>query len=271
MGRSRSRSRSPYQRRSRSPRGERNPEDRMEIPLDDSEVAYLLGRGGQTKQRLANFSGAMLEFGGNNEDKVGQIWGNEKQRELAKLAIDITLQQRKNGSVHVDFDELESRKDCSSLEVPLSCVGFVLGAKGNTLRSLETKSKTFMFFDNDNVRDDKKRLYVLGEDRNREEAVKECEDVIRFKMTGQSNRGPPRDRRDRSPRRRSYSPRRRRSPSPYRSRDSRRDRYDDRRDRDRSPRRSSDRYDDRRRDDRRDDGGRDRRDDRFDDRYDGGR
>lgn len=32
------------------------------MELDDGSVAYLLGRGGQTKQRLANFTGANLEI-----------------------------------------------------------------------------------------------------------------------------------------------------------------------------------------------------------------
>jgi len=248
--RSGGRDRSPYNRdRSRSPAG--NPEDCVEIKLDDSEVAYLLGRGGQTKQRLANFSGCRLEFGGSNETKTGEIWGTPEARELAQLAINITLQQRSNGRVTVDFDELEARPNCSTLDVPMECVGFLLGAKGNTLRTFETKYRVFMFFDNEHVRDNTKRLYILGDDRNRQDVVKECEDVIRFKLTGESKRSggggggggggyrgrsPPRrrrspsyDRRDRD-RRRSYSPRRRspsrdrrrRSPSPYDRRDRRR-------------------------------------------------
>ena len=40
--------------------------------------------------------------------------------------IDIILQQRNNGKVHVDIERLESRKDMSSLDVNKEAVGFVL-------------------------------------------------------------------------------------------------------------------------------------------------
>merc|ERR1712070_1271675 len=212
------RSRSPYERGRSPPPDGSNRDECDEISLDDSEVAYLLGRGGQTKQRLAKFSGARLEFGGNNDSKTGEIWGSAEARDLAKLAIDITLQQRSNGRVKMNFDDLEARPNCSTLDVPMECVGFLLGAKGNTLRKFETEFRVFMFFDNEHVRDQKKRLYVLGEDKNRENVIAEAEDVIRFKLTGESKRGgggfrggrsPPRRRRSYSPRRRSYSPRRR--------------------------------------------------------------
>merc|ERR1712159_866330 len=82
------RSRSPYERGRSPPPDGRNRDECDEISLDDSEVAYLLGRGGQTKQRLAKFSGARLEFGGNNDSKTGEIWGSAEARDLAKLAID---------------------------------------------------------------------------------------------------------------------------------------------------------------------------------------
>jgi len=139
----------------------------------------------------------------------------------------LALQQRNGGRVQMDFEELEAREDVYTTEVPMEAVGFVLGAKGATLRSLETRFKTFMFFDNDKKRDDCKRLYIIAiEKRGRDDALKEVEDVVRFKVTGQSSRGgrgggggyrggggrsPPRRRsysRSRSPRRRSYSPRR---------------------------------------------------------------
>lgn len=186
------------------------------IELDDSNVAYLLGRGGQTRARLGNFCGASLEI----SNGKAEMWGGEYQVELANLAIDITLQQRNGGKVRVSFADLEARADVVHSDVPLDAVGFVLGNKGLTLRTMETRFKTFMFFDNDKVRDHTKRLYIISPYRvRREGALKEAEDVVRYKLTGESRwqsgggggggrrggGGPP-------PRRRSYSRSRSRSP-----------------------------------------------------------
>lgn len=65
-------------------------------------MAYLLGRSGATKQRLVNFSGARLEIDPKGDDggRV-QIIGTEVEQKLARLCIDITLQQRNNGKVGV--------------------------------------------------------------------------------------------------------------------------------------------------------------------------
>lgn len=109
---------------------------------------------------------------------------------MAALAIDITLQQRNGGRVVMDFEDLEQRDDVVTTEVPTEAVGFVLGAKGATLRNLETRFKTFMFFDNDRKRDNCKRLYIVATHRDaRDNALREVEEVVRFKVTGQSTRG----------------------------------------------------------------------------------
>jgi hypothetical protein len=55
-----------------------------------------------------------------------EVIGTQEERELARLCVDITLQQRNNGKVHVDIERLESRKDMSSLDVHKEAVGFVL-------------------------------------------------------------------------------------------------------------------------------------------------
>ena len=58
------------------------------------------------------------------------------------------------------------------------------GSKGATLRGFETKYRTFMFFDTDNVRDDKKRLYILGPSDGRKAALRECESAVQYKLSG---------------------------------------------------------------------------------------
>jgi len=190
------------------------------------------------------------------------MWGTSHQIAMAALAIDITLQQRNGGRIVMDFDDLSERDDVVTTEVPVEAVGFVLGGKGATLRALETKFKTFMFFDNEKKRENCKRLYIVATTRDsREGALKEVEEVVRFKITGESTRGGPggpgggRYRggggyRDRSPPRRGYS----RSP-PRRDRHDDRGRYDDRAPRREEPRRDyrdEPRREEPRRDERRD-------------------
>ena len=120
------------------------------IPLTDQDVAYLVGRGGQTRIRLENFSGARLNIDRDAAEvcllfasflstprldsesctHTWQVSGLEEERSLAKLAINITLQQRNGGSVETDFADLEERSDVSTFDVPKETVGFLLGAKG---------------------------------------------------------------------------------------------------------------------------------------------
>lgn len=196
-GRDRSRDREPPRRdrdgspprggggRDRSRSRERGGLSTEVLNLEAGAVAYLLGRNGATKQRLANFSGARLEIDPQGDDggRV-EIIGTDIERTLAKLCIEITLQQRNNGKVVVNLEEIESRGDVSTLDVPGEAVGFVLGSKGATLREFETKYRTFMFFDNDNVRENKKRLYILGTEDNRAKALRECENAVNFKLSG---------------------------------------------------------------------------------------
>lgn len=118
------------------------------IDLSDQDVAYLVGKNGATRIRLENFSGTRL----NIDKDIAEIEGTQHQRDLAKLAISITLQQRDGGAVAVNFDSLESREDVSTFDVPRETVGFLLGAKGQTLRQMETTHRVFMFFDNDRLR-----------------------------------------------------------------------------------------------------------------------
>ena len=160
------------------------------VELSDADVAYLVGRGGATRMRLERFSGSRL----NIDRDCAEVEGTDQQRELAKLAIRITLQQRSGGTVSVDFDSLEQREDVSTFDVPKETVGFLLGAKGSTLRDLETKHKVFMFFNNERMRQSRsgaqcKRLYVIGAPGPRADALDEAEDVVRFKLTGESRLG----------------------------------------------------------------------------------
>jgi len=240
------------------------------MSLESQAIAYLLGRNGATKQRLANFSGCRLEIDPNKDGSTGkiEIIGTPDERKLARLCIDITLQQRNNGKVSISEKDLLADGNVTTLDVDTDAVGFVLGAKGATLRQFETQFQTFMFFDNDCLPGtNQKRLYILGTKESRNRALAECQNAVEYKMSGKSggqvsswrDRGGPRYDQGYTRRSRSrsggrgerydgrYDDRRRSPPRRYdeRDRDRRRDdrdRYDDR-DRDRG--RDRDRYDDR--------------------------
>lgn len=172
------------------------------MKLHGEAVAYLLGSAGSTKRRLENFTGCVLEVRGGNVE----LEGTKEQRNLARLCIEITLQQRERTKrMDVDFESLEKRDDCTFLDVPLDAVGYVLGSRGATLRQFEESSKTYLFFDNDTVRDGKKRLYILGKSRARSRALFDVEDAVQFQLhkrrPGRHNRSRSRGRREHQDRR----------------------------------------------------------------------
>lgn len=191
------------------------------MQLEGEAVAYVLGRDGTTKRRLEKCSGCQLEVG---SDTIS-VYGTPDERKLGMFFIEVTLQQR-NKKMNLNFIELENRDDCEKLDVPKECVGFVLGSRGATLRGFEDKSSAYMVFDNDTMREGKKRLYILGQKKSRAKARALVEEAVSFrlrkdKVEGRRSRSRSRSPRRKSPRRRSRSSSRNRAP---RRRSSSRDR-----------------------------------------------
>jgi hypothetical protein len=161
------------------------------IAVSDHDVAYLVGKGGSTRTRLERYSGSRLSV----NQGTAEVTGTPAERDRAKLAIDITLQQRNGGRISLDFDELERRSDVAMHDVPTAAVGFMLGAKGQTLRALESKHCTFMFFDNEhfhhNNMGETKRLYILGTPVSRASSLEEVKEMLASKL-GRPPPPPPR-------------------------------------------------------------------------------
>jgi len=214
-------------------------------PITAAQGKYIVGKRGSTINRLKQFSGAELDV---HKDNI-TIKGSGFQRDRAVLAIKITLQQMEGGGIEMDSEEMDNRSDTSIIDVPSRSVGLILGNRGTTLRTLESKNGTFMFFNQVSPGDlEWKRLYVLGDELGRDNAVNAVKNMIHHASYSidKSDKSDKSDSQCQTIRRR-YDDRR------YDDR-----RYDDRRYDDR-------RYDDRRYDDRRYD---DRRydDRRYDDR-----
>lgn len=142
--RSRSRDRKDSRPRSRdSRRLEAKDEDHGvdTIKITDDDAAFILGKGGKTKEKLARVSRAEIELF--ERDLVLEIRGTKIQRKRAKKYCEGVMAQR-TGPVNVteEYDD----DDLTMLNVPQEAVGFVTGRAGNFLRSIEEEWSTLMFF-----------------------------------------------------------------------------------------------------------------------------
>ena len=135
--RSKSRSRS----RSRSPARENQERVTKVIDIATDDAAFVLGRGGATKRKIARVSGANIEL--DEHALTITLNGTEKQCNHAIDYIDFIKQQRV-GPVTIDMER--SRGDFTGYTVPGDCIGFVMGRNGQTLRSMEEEWGVLMFF-----------------------------------------------------------------------------------------------------------------------------
>lgn len=109
--------------------------------MQNDDAAFILGRGGATKQKIARVCGADLDL--DERDNKITIRGTRSQRKQAKDYISYVMQQR-TGAVQIDIDEV--RDDLTVIRVPENCVAFVMGKGGNTLRTMEQEWGSLMFF-----------------------------------------------------------------------------------------------------------------------------
>mmetsp|Transcript_31359 Transcript_31359/g.70604 ORF Transcript_31359/g.70604 Transcript_31359/m.70604 type:complete len:589 (+) Transcript_31359:72-1838(+) len=111
------------------------------MKITDDDAAFILGKGGKTKEKIARVSCAEIELF--ERDLVLEIRGSKKQRRRAKKYAEGVMAQR-TGPVTVD--ENYDDGDLTMLRVPQEAVGFVTGRAGNFLRTIEEEWGTLMFF-----------------------------------------------------------------------------------------------------------------------------
>merc|ERR1719384_2978675 len=111
------------------------------MKITDDDAAFILGKGGKTKEKISRVSEAEIELF--ERDLILEIRGSKMQRRRAKKYAEGVMAQR-TGPVSItdDFDD----GDLTMLYVPQEAVGFVTGRAGNFLRSIEEKWLTIMFF-----------------------------------------------------------------------------------------------------------------------------
>lgn len=176
---------------SREPSRERarSVEESVTIHLESEEVAFVLGRGGHTKHKLARVSRTRIEVSSGGDVT---IYGSPAAQEKAQHYIQLVLAQR-TGPVYLDDVE---RDDLTVLKVPKECAGYITGRGGNSLRSIEEDSGTLMFFalrrgeeQDETERDDKlahntEQLAIFGTNAARCHATLKVMSSVEYKIPG---------------------------------------------------------------------------------------
>ena len=106
------------------------------------DAAFILGKSGKTKQKIARVSGASLDM----REKGGtvEIWGPADARARARKYIQF-IQGQRQGHVEIDISK-HDEGDLTMVNVPQECIGFVTGTGGKFLRGCEEQFNTLMFF-----------------------------------------------------------------------------------------------------------------------------
>jgi len=111
------------------------------MKISDDDAAFILGKGGKTKEKVSRVSEAEIELF--ERDLILEIRGTKLQRRRAKKYAEGVMAQRTGPvSITEDYDD----GDLTMLEVPQEAVGFVTGRAGNFLRTIEEEWCTLMFF-----------------------------------------------------------------------------------------------------------------------------
>merc|ERR1719214_236064 len=127
--------------------------------LRDDDVAYALGKGGQTRMKLAVSSGCILQYVGNYACMAGT--GTDR------------------------------RDDCTEVHVPNNVKGWVTGNRGSELRRIEQETDTFLFMALDKSGDE--RLLILchdagdrSSDKGRQRAERMVNDLVQERLRNYS-------------------------------------------------------------------------------------
>jgi len=130
------------------------------VELKVEEVAYVFGRMGSTKDKLARVSGTLMELNGSNIVIKGKT---SEAIDRGRQYVRILLDQRFNS---VGVDSRDHPNDLTLVPVPTECKGFITGKKGATLRQIEGECATLMTFCESKQKGDEP-LAIFGTRRGR--------------------------------------------------------------------------------------------------------
>merc|ERR1719410_496481 len=111
------------------------------MTFQDDELSYALGKQGGTRKKLERSSEAVVQYVGHNALFSGTRTERKRAREYMKW-----LFEQLEGPVYVDG--WEDRDDCTVVDVPSDCIGYVTGARRAALGGIEEDWGVLMFFMN---------------------------------------------------------------------------------------------------------------------------
>ena len=144
------------------------------LKISNEDAAFVLGKNGKTKEKIARVSGADLDL--YEHSLTLEIRGSDDERKRAKKCAPSSPQRKAGCCPHqelhapspprrpvpracryvecvmaqrvgpVTIDDNNEDDDLTVIQVPSEAVGFVTGSQGNFLRQVEEEWGTLMFF-----------------------------------------------------------------------------------------------------------------------------
>merc|ERR1719401_2321847 len=157
------------------------------MTFKDDELSYALGKQGGTRKKLERSSQAVVQYVGH----VALFSGTKAQRKRAREYMKWLFEQLE-GPVYVDG--WEDRDDCTVVDVPSDCIGYITGNRRATLGNMEEEWGVLMFFMNKSGeygkgRGGSEKLIIFGEQRARRGAELKAMSGIETKSPGTFTRG----------------------------------------------------------------------------------
>eukprot|EP00932_Pfiesteria_piscicida_P007160 SRR837773.17150.p2 GENE.SRR837773.17150~~SRR837773.17150.p2 ORF type:complete len:535 (-),score=240.90 SRR837773.17150:118-1497(-) len=109
------------------------------MQFKDDELSYALGKQGGTRKKLERSSQAVVQYVGH----TAFFSGTRETRKKAKQYMQWLFEQLE-GPVYVEG--WEDRDDCTVVDVPRDCIGYITGARRATLGTMEEEWGVLMFF-----------------------------------------------------------------------------------------------------------------------------
>jgi len=158
------------------------------MTFQDDELSYALGKQGGTRKKLERSSGAIVQYVGH----VAIFSGTKETRRQARAYMKWLFEQLE-GPVYVDG--WEDRDDCTVVDVPSDCIGYITGNRRATLGAMEEEWGVLMFFMNKSGdmkgkgRGGSEMLIIFGDKRSRRGAELKVMSGIETKSPGTFTRG----------------------------------------------------------------------------------
>jgi len=157
------------------------------MTFQDDELSYALGKQVGTRKKLERSSGAIVQYVGH----VALFSGTREERKRAKEYMRWLFEQLE-GPVYVDG--WEGRDDCTVINIPSDCIGYITGNRRATLGAMEEEWGVLMFFMNKNGdkargRGGSEMLIICGPRRARRGAELKVMSGVETKSPGYFTKG----------------------------------------------------------------------------------